>query len=327
MGSHHDSLFAAAVVFLVLNSIVVFARVYVRTVVIPRAFGWDDFVLCLTYAGFVISIGLGFTAMHYGYAADDVQPWYNKTKATMFTYGNQTTLYISAGLVKLAVALVLLRITVSRGVRLLLIGSMVVVGIWTVITVVFASGICATGGSSNWAGSKKCTDVGYFRTISNIFIDYFYALLPVYILRGSQMQTKLKLIAIFLLGLGIFASTATIVKLVIIVRLPSAKGATADGLHYDLLLWADIELGLAIFAASAAALRPLLRHIPALLDGTSKHGTRGTQDSGPYHELTIKSRDTNKNKTANDAAITRSNMRDSTAVVAASSDEELFRVP
>lgn len=49
MSSHHDSLFAAAVLFLVLNTVVVFSRIYVRTVVIPGGFGWDDFVLCLTY--------------------------------------------------------------------------------------------------------------------------------------------------------------------------------------------------------------------------------------------------------------------------------------
>ncbi|KAI0489666.1 hypothetical protein F4859DRAFT_161020 [Xylaria cf. heliscus] len=321
MGSYHDSLFGAAVLFLVLNTIVVFARVYVRTRVV-RSFGWDDFVLCLTYVGFVISIGLGFAAMHYGYAADDVQPWYNKEKATMFTYGNQTTLYISAGLVKLAVALVLLRIAVGKGIRWLLIGSIVVVGIWTIITVVFASGICATGGTSNWAGSEKCTQVGYFRTASNIFIDYFYALLPIWILRGSQMKTRLKLVALFLLGLGIFASSATIVKLVIIIRLPYAKGAEADGLHYDLLLWADIELGIAILAASAAALRPLLRHITPLFDGTSKHATHGTTDSGPYLELVVNSRDTNKLKTTDGTTATRSKVN----AGAASSDEELFRV-
>ncbi|RYC61888.1 hypothetical protein CHU98_g4334 [Xylaria longipes] len=305
MGSHRDSLLAAAVLFLVLDSTVVFARVYVRTRV-----------------GFVISLGLGFAAIHYGYAAEDVQPWYNKEKATMFTYGNQTTLYISAGLVKLAVALVLIRIAVGKGMRLILVGSIVVVGIWTIITVVFASGICATGGSSNWAGSKRCTDVGYFRTISNIFIDYFYALLPIYILRGSQMKTRLKLIAILLLGLGIFASTATIVKLVIIVRLPHAKGKTADGLHYDLLLWADIELGLAILAASAAALRPLLRHISPLFDGTSKLATRGTEDSGPYHELVVNSRDTSNNKATDGVTATRPNTNGGPT----SSDEELFRV-
>ncbi|KAI2623641.1 hypothetical protein GGS21DRAFT_541386 [Xylaria nigripes] len=326
-----NSLLAASIVFLVINSFVVFLRVYVRIYVV-RSFGWDDCVLLLTYIGFVISVALGFAAIHYGYAADDVQPWYDQDKATMFTYGNQTTLYISAGLVKLAVALVLLRITVQKSLRWVLILSIFVVGIWTVITVVFASWICATGGSSNWAGNTKCTDVGYFRTISNIFIDYFYALVPVYMLRTSQMQYRLKVIAVFLLGLGVFASSATIVKLVILVRLTYAKGKEADYLHYDLLLWADIELGIAIVAASAAALRPLLRHIPALLDTTYPQRSRsrksGLMETGQFHEFMLNTYAKNKEKNApaDGAQEAGTKLNDCCAVDANSSDEELFRI-
>lgn len=67
---------------------------------------------------------------------------------------------------------------------------------------IFASWPCAQSGSSNWAGSKACTQVGYFRTITNIMIDYFYALLPIYILRKVRMSTRLKISVILLLGLG-----------------------------------------------------------------------------------------------------------------------------
>lgn len=82
------------------------------------------------------------------------------------------------------------------------------------------------------------------------------------------------------------ASSATIAKLVIIVRLSTAKGAEAVGLHYDLLLWADIELGMAIFAAAAAALRPLLKHVPAILGSTQTPNSHGTSEAvGPYREL------------------------------------------
>lgn len=90
------------------------------------------------------------------------------------------------------------------------------------------------------------------------------------------------------------ASSATIVKLVIIIQLQTAEGARAKGLHYDLLLWADIELGMATFAASAAALRPLLLRIPAMIDTYfSKGSSRRAQQSnnsgihgmGPYHEV------------------------------------------
>ncbi|KAI1417202.1 integral membrane protein [Hypoxylon sp. FL1857] len=286
MGSHRDDLIAAMVVFLVVDTIVIAARLYVRTRMLTRGFGWDDVMLIVTYLGFIISCAMGFTSIRYGYAAPDEQPWYNKSKAAQFLFANQLGLYISAGLVKLAVALVLYRLASTKRLRWVLVGSMVVVTIWTIVMTLFASWPCAQGGVSNWAGSKACTQVGYFRTITNIFIDYFYALLPVYMLRKVHMNTRLKVSVMLLLGLGAFASSATIVKLVIIVRLSTAKGEVAQALHYDLLLWADIELGMATFAASAAALRPLLRHIPGIWGRTLTPNSYGTSEAvGPYHSL------------------------------------------
>ncbi|KAI0100228.1 hypothetical protein GGR51DRAFT_356240 [Nemania sp. FL0031] len=285
MGSHRDGLIAVGVIFLTINTVVVFARVYTRTIVVKGSLGWDDFTLCLTYIGYVIAYAFLFAAMHYGYAAEDTEPWYDVKRKTLFTYANQTTIYISAGLVKVAVALVLLRIAVGKGIRRLLIGSIVVVGLWTIVTVLFASWICASTGQSNWAETTTCARVAMFRTISNIFIDYFYALLPISILWDSPMKTRLKMIVIFLFGLGILASTATIAKLVIIVRLSHAAPSEEEALHYDLAVWADLELGLAIFAASAVALRPLLRYIPTLFDDSVPSGGRCLKDNNPYNKL------------------------------------------
>ncbi|KAI0172440.1 hypothetical protein GGR52DRAFT_572276 [Hypoxylon sp. FL1284] len=276
MGDYRDKLIAAMAVFLVVDTLVIASRVYVRTKMLARGFGLDDVVLILTYIGFVLSCAMGFMSMRYGYAAADQQPYYNKAKSTQFLFANQLGLYISAGLVKIAVALVLYRIASTKHLRWTLIGSMVVVTIWTVIMTLYASWPCAQSGSSNWAGSKACTQVAYFRTISNIFIDYFYALLPVFMLRKVHMNLRIK-----------FASSATIAKLVIIVKLSTAKGAAADALHHDLLLWADIELGMAIFAAAAAALRPLLAKVVPAVWGRSlpRSNDHGTSDPGPYRAL------------------------------------------
>ncbi|KAI1092824.1 integral membrane protein [Rostrohypoxylon terebratum] len=287
MGQRED-LVAAMAVFLIVDSIAIAARLYVRTKMLTRGFGLDDVVLIITYIGFIISCAMGFTSMRYGYAATDQQPYYDKTKATQFLFVNQLTLYISAGLVKLAVALVLYRLASTKQLRWVLIGSMVIVTIWTIVMTIFASWPCAQSGSSNWAGSKTCTQVGYFRTITNIFIDYFYALLPIYILKKVRMNTRLKISVMLLLGLGAFASSATIVKLVIIVRLSTAKGEEAQALHHDLLLWADIELGLATFAASAAALRPLLKHIPDIWSNPRTSNSHVTSEAvGPYRSLGV----------------------------------------
>ncbi|KAI1475759.1 hypothetical protein F4774DRAFT_271186 [Daldinia eschscholtzii] len=285
---HRGDLIAAMAVFLIVDTFAIAARLYVRIKMLTRGFGLDDVVLILTYLGFIISCAMGFTSMRYGYAAQDEQPYYNKAMSTKFLFANQLSLYISAGLVKIAVALVLYRLSSTKKLRWLLIGSMAVVTTWTIVMTIFASWPCAQGGASNWAGSKTCTEIGYFRTITNIFIDYFYALLPIYILRNVHMSTRLKVSVLLLLGLGAFASSATIVKLVIIVRLSTAKGEEAQALHYDLLLWADIELGMATFAASAAALRPLLKHIPAFWtkNQSSNSRSRSTSEAvGPYREL------------------------------------------
>lgn len=117
-------------------------------------------------------------------------------------FANQLTIYICAGLVKLAVACILLRIVTKKGLRWLLYLSMVIVVAWTIVMTLYASWLCASGGSSNYAGSQTCAYVGYFRTSTNIIIDYFYALLPVYILWNVQMNLKLKLSVLLLLGLG-----------------------------------------------------------------------------------------------------------------------------
>ncbi|CAN8098800.1 unnamed protein product [Discula destructiva] len=304
MTTYRDSLIIAMALFLCLDTAVIAARLFVRTRVLSRAFGRDDFVLCLTYVGYVIHCGLEAASMHYGYAAPDGEhrSYYNKTTATKLLFENQLVIYICAGLVKLGVALVLLRLVTKRGLRILLYGSMVVVVIWTVVMTLYASYFCATKGSSNWAGSTTCATVGFVRTGSNIFIDYFYAFLPIYILWNVQMSSKLKMSVVLLLGLGAFASSATIVKLVIIVRLQTAKGAAADALHFDLLLWADIELGIAFFAASAAALRPLFvkvpkvwgsyfskgssSRVPKYFSKPSSKGTRHTSTSASYPQGT-----------------------------------------
>lgn len=298
MAYYRNGLIATMVLFLILDGAAMAARLFVR-LRIKRSFGADDVMLSVSYLGYIIMCGIGFAAFYYGFAAEDdneystAELWYNTDKAKHYYFANQLTIYISSGLVKLAVALVLLRLTSTKAQRWLLIGSMVVVVIWTVVMTVFASFLCAKAGSSNYAGSATCNFVGYFRTTTNIIIDYFYALLPIYILWNVKMSWRLKLSAIFLLGLGILASASTLVKLAVIIKLNHATGTAVDPLHYQLLLWADIELGLAILAASLAAVRPLLIQWNIWKGSTNrstKRNTSATDASGPYHQVHVFSR-------------------------------------
>lgn len=49
MTTYRDSLIVAMVLFLLLDTAVIGARLLVRTRLLSRAFGRDDFILCLTY--------------------------------------------------------------------------------------------------------------------------------------------------------------------------------------------------------------------------------------------------------------------------------------
>ncbi|POS81016.1 hypothetical protein DHEL01_v200589 [Diaporthe helianthi] len=271
-------LIAAMSVFIIMDAAIIATRVYVRAFMI-RAFGWDDAALCLSYIGFFMACIMGFTAIHFGYAYDGPPnhwPNYDEKKAQTYLYANQLTLYLTSGIAKLGVALVLWRLAINKHYKIILAASIAVVLAWTFTTTLFSSWLCLSNGSTSYVSSSTCTTMGLFRTISNIFIDYFYALLPIPIVRNAKMNTQTKVSVCILLGLGLFASAATIAKLVIIVRLSTAEKREQEILHYQLLIWADVELGLAIFCASAAALRPLLRRNAMIW------GSATTDDSHTY---------------------------------------------
>lgn len=46
---YRDDIIAALVVFLILDGAAVGARLYVRTKMLTRGFGWDDTALCITF--------------------------------------------------------------------------------------------------------------------------------------------------------------------------------------------------------------------------------------------------------------------------------------
>ncbi|KAK2598686.1 hypothetical protein N8I77_012078 [Diaporthe amygdali] len=302
-------LIVAMIVLLIADTLVIAARVYVRARMISN-FGWDDRLLCLSFLGYVIACMMGFAAMYFGYGYDgppEDWPHYDPKMAEKFLYANQLTLYITSGIVKLAVALVLYRVAVQKWMKTTLGFSMAVVVIWTFITTMYSSWLCVANGTTSYVSSSTCTSVGLFRTISNIFIDYFYAFFPILIIWNAKMNFRMKLSVCFLLGLGFFASGATIAKLVIVVKIPNADAETQKILHYYLLLWAGVELGLAIFCASAAALKPLLRKFPKIwgsansrsshtpyghmygrsTDASASHRPQGSTEplSGGYREL------------------------------------------
>ncbi|EMR81919.1 putative integral membrane family protein [Botrytis cinerea BcDW1] len=117
----------------------------------------------------------------------------------------------------------------------------------------------------------------YAISAETIFFDWLFALLPIPMLWDIKMSLRLKFSIMFILGLGIVASIATIIRLKYLVAFLNVT----DSLYSiaPVFVWSTIEIALGIVAASTATLRPLLRSWKIL--GFSSDGSSDTEPGGP----------------------------------------------
>ncbi|KAB2574457.1 Integral membrane protein [Lasiodiplodia theobromae] len=102
----------------------------------------------------------------------------------------------------------------------------------------------------------------------NIVLDWYYSLAMVPLIwRLQNMKTIVKISAIIILGMGIFASIATIVRLKYLVGFADSSDPLLAIVPIGLLSWIEECLGMC--AACIATFRPLLRLVPGL---TSSRG-------------------------------------------------------
>ncbi|KAK5631473.1 hypothetical protein RRF57_007187 [Xylaria bambusicola] len=279
------------IVFVVLNYIGVGLRIFVR-VVLNNSFSYDDWAMLASLLHNVNFAQVGYSgmcatllsAMIYGFGAMNPQPWYDPIKAAQSMFAFQLVYVVAAYLCKVSVALVLLRISGTNKkspIRLVLIGSIIVVTIFSIATFLALALQCRPV-TLNWGiGKGECvaphviTDIAYAFSASDIASNWLYATLPIVMLWNVQLTLRVKLSVILLLGFSFTSSIATLVRLKYVVDLGSL-GSTDPGLPLRLLdsiIWSHLEIALAIFAASLAALRPLLKFVTGRGDSSARSNT------------------------------------------------------
>lgn len=181
-------------------------------------------------------------AVHYGIGATTMEPWFDPIKAAMYFTIAQLLYIIASGLTKLAVALVLHRLTSrteSSNMRLARIGliiTMIVTVVFTVVVTLMFALQCRPLSVAWGVGTGTCmntTIIGQAAlalSIEDVITSWFMALLPVYMLWKTSIPIKVKVSVMLLLGLGAVSSVATIIRLryvVIIQNLSSTGGLAA----------------------------------------------------------------------------------------------------
>ncbi|THZ87259.1 hypothetical protein D6C84_01855 [Aureobasidium pullulans] len=254
---------AISAVFLALSAVTVVLRVYVRGWMI-RSFGWDDWLMMVTWALFAMT-----TSLLMSIALSEINP---PGVADQDTVNGILTLVVcifglyilTTVIFKLSLAVFFLRVVNQRWQRQVIIGSVTLYtlfGTAWLFVAIFQCGSPANYGANEAAG--KCLPfqtvlrpLNYTHGVLNAVTDWIFAIIPIFVVRSAQMHRQQKITVCTILGLGVLGSICSIVRLAYV----DVIGVKLE----DLLISAPnfaivsiVELGLGITAACLATLRPL----------------------------------------------------------------------
>ncbi|TVY17486.1 hypothetical protein LARI1_G004529 [Lachnellula arida] len=280
MQDRAQTLLAVTIAFLVVTWVTVALRCFVR-IRIVKAFGLDDYLIAFSqviFTAFCITLIL---AVHYGtgrHNADVTSE--NIIEAVKYQTLAELFYIPETAFIKLSVGFLLLRITPdgAKFYRYVIFGSLGFLSLWTIISFFIVLFQChpvsyvwdKTSGKGSCKDAVTVVKAAYAFSAMDIFFDWGFALLPLPMLWDIKMSLQVKMSLFAILGLGIFASTATIVRLKYVIALTDVNDILYS--YAKTLVWTCVETGLAIIAASVATLRPLFKviHIPGFY-GSGPH--------------------------------------------------------
>ncbi|KAJ6001228.1 hypothetical protein N7481_001637 [Penicillium waksmanii] len=250
-------------------------------------FGADDllmaFALCTALVGSImitLAIQLGF-----GQKLSAIDPS-NVSKVIMHDYLTQTFCLAGGAMGRVSFVVFIIGLLVQKSSQKIalwtLVGLQVVVNTLFII-IIFVQ--CPGHESAIWdySGKRKCWDVhvqayyGYFQGAFNATTDLSLAIFSTYTFWNLNLRLRVKVGLVTLLGLGIFAMIAAIIKTVQTRVLAAADSdPTIATVTYD--RWLFIETYLVIVTTSIPSIRSLFRS----MDGR-KLNSRNTHELSPRH--------------------------------------------
>ncbi|KAK1657675.1 hypothetical protein BDP55DRAFT_708625 [Colletotrichum godetiae] len=172
--------------------------------------------------------------------------------------------YVSGSLlIKTSICATLVRIATRRRFICTLYGLVAMSAVSTLIAILEVLVRCKPVAASWDPSLGSCLDqtiiitLTYVVSVINIINDFAVAIIPAFMLWDIHMRRRLEVLTIFILGLGILASTATI------IRMPysSAYSNPANLLRNvgNIILWTVVECGMGIIAGCLPMLRQLFK--------------------------------------------------------------------
>ncbi|PSN70207.1 hypothetical protein BS50DRAFT_308404 [Corynespora cassiicola Philippines] len=242
-------------------------RLYVRLKMI-RNVGWDDYVMSFAMALCIAGQIIIIPQVYYGAGRHiDQIPLDDIHLALKLNFITQPIYLFAICIIKLSIGLFLLRIATETTYRRMIIGIMIFMGVYTVgcfFTIMFqCTNIAILWDPSNkgtcW-GPQTLRALSYTNVCLNIVTDILFAIvIPIPMILKIQMNKRKKISLIGIMGLGIFATVAALIKAVHL----NDYGKTGDWLwdSRNLTIWTVVETNVGIIAGNLPCMKPLFRTV------------------------------------------------------------------
>ncbi|KAJ5381961.1 uncharacterized protein N7496_004389, partial [Penicillium cataractarum] len=304
------AIFVTSVVLMIISIVTVSLRCFVRSVIV-RAFGWDDILMLVALALFIVlaiccMIGAAYGVGHTNLKFIELANTKVLETALMWWWLSQVFYIWASGFAKVSIAAALLRLAVKKVHRMILWGIValtIVIGLMFWLVLLFECHPISffwTQADGKHTGSclpvKTLLDVAYVYSAFTVVCDLTLGILPCFLVWKLQMNHKTKTAVGGILSLGAIASVAVIIRIPFLHHYADTNFLYST---YQIAIWTIIETGLGITAGSLITLRPLFRW---LLDGSLSYGRNGhtpERTSGRYrlssfrHDGAKKSQDLN----------------------------------
>ncbi|OJJ50417.1 hypothetical protein ASPZODRAFT_129044 [Penicilliopsis zonata CBS 506.65] len=253
-------------------------RIYAKIKI--NKFSADDIIMLGSLALLIAGSGIANVSVAYGLGHHYSSLAHAREVKAVLYYCVTQTLGISACTVgRIAFIVYLVRLFPSSSpVRLVFWLLVVAQGVINVVSILLLFLQCGadvapvfdyTLPETNCMALSVQINYGYFQGAFNSATDLFLAVFPTYTFWGLQLRFRIKVALVCLLGLGIFAMVASIVKTVELSTIANTTDPTVD--QVTLLRWVYIESAIVIITSSIPCLRPLFVAMSKNFSSSPKH--------------------------------------------------------
>ncbi|KAK3385854.1 hypothetical protein B0H63DRAFT_188443 [Podospora didyma] len=300
MDDRRPAIVAVIVTFQALSWISIALRVYVRFFLTKRRMGWDDVLIVIAMCPVLAQAALQLLATKHGLGLHVIDmDLSDLTPLLHMIWWSGIMFNLSHLLIKLSYLALYLCLTPNRRIRIATYGGIAfvtAVGVTFTCLSIFMCTPIIRGWDKSVLGTCINDEAFLFSNATfNMAADIIVFVIPIPMLWGLQLPLRQRLILLstFTCGAVILVASAVRINTIFGLVVPPTRDPTWD--LAPLIIWAEIEVNIAIILACAGSFKALMQSLfPSFMDGivTGSAGKTAKSQSRLTHQAhALQSRD------------------------------------